>query len=384
MKFRKGLRLRLEFAALWLAVVIARAMPVQAASWLSGKLWRLIAPRLSRQTRALANLELAYPEKSPRERKVIAAAMWENLGRTFAESLCIKALTKSDRIVFEPPGSFDEAARGAKPFIVCGLHLGNWEILAHGGQRLGVSLIGVYQRISNPHVETLMRSLREPLYKAGLTPKTPMAARVLLRAIKDGASPCFLADLRDHNGPFVPFFGQPARCRPLVFTRASSVFIPAVPPIFTSMRCTHRLYGVPLKFDWNASAGGRATGGAFASPPRERAATPLACGAEAVANHFWASAFFNANRHAEDRRTASGRSAGTTPKAVRPGTGDGARRRARCSSIRFSGGCGAGGARCAGLGRRSCRTPSSPSRRGRPQGAWSRSACSATDAAIEP
>jgi hypothetical protein len=80
-------------------------------------------------------------------------------------------------------------------------------------------------------------------------------------------------------------------------------------------------------------------GGAFASAPRERAATPLACGAEAVANHFWVfPRFFNANRHAEDRRTASGWSACTTPKAMRPGTGDGARRRARCSSIRFSGG----------------------------------------------
>ena len=90
MKFPKGLRLRLEFAGLWLAIVIARAMPVQAASWLSGKLWRFVAPRLGRQKRALANLELAYPEKSPGEREAIAAAMWEHLGRTFAESLCIK------------------------------------------------------------------------------------------------------------------------------------------------------------------------------------------------------------------------------------------------------------------------------------------------------
>jgi Kdo2-lipid IVA lauroyltransferase/acyltransferase len=211
MKFLKGLRFRLEFAVLWLAMILARALPIQAASWLSGKLWRFIAPRLSRQKRALANLELAFPEKSLAERKAIAAAMWENLGRTFAESLRIKTLTESDRIVFEPAEDFDEAARGAKPFIVCGLHLGNWEILAHGGQRLGVSLIGVYQRPSNPHVEALMRSLREPLYKAGLTPKTPMAARVLLRAIKDGASPCFLADLRDDNGPSVPFFGRLAR-----------------------------------------------------------------------------------------------------------------------------------------------------------------------------
>ncbi|HEY5203746.1 MAG TPA: lysophospholipid acyltransferase family protein [Roseiarcus sp.] len=211
MKLLETLRLRLEFVVVWLMIVLARAMPLRMASWLSGKLWRLIAPRLSRQKRALANLELAFPEKSPGERKALAAAMWENLGRTFAESLCLPALIKSDRIVFEPAESFDAAASGAKPFIVCGLHLGNWEILAYGGQRLGISLIGVYQRLSNPYVDDLTRSLREPLYKAGLTPKTPVAARVLLRAIKDGASPCFLADLRDDNGPFVPFFGQPAR-----------------------------------------------------------------------------------------------------------------------------------------------------------------------------
>jgi KDO2-lipid IV(A) lauroyltransferase len=211
MKLPREFRLRLEFAAVWLTIMIARAIPLQVASWVSGNLWRLIAPRLRRQKRALANLEVAFPEKSLGERTAIAAAMWENLGRTFAESFRIKTLTESDRIVFEPSKGFDEAARGAKPFIVCGLHLGNWEILAHGGQRLGVSLIGVYQRMSNPHVEALMRSMREPLYTAGLTPKTPMAARVLLRAIKDGASPCFLADLRDDNGPSVPFFGRLAR-----------------------------------------------------------------------------------------------------------------------------------------------------------------------------
>ena len=46
----------------------------------------------------------------------------------------------------------------------------------------------------------------------------------------------------------------PLPCRPLVFTRASSVFIPAVPPK-APPQCiavydnTHRLYGVPLEFD---------------------------------------------------------------------------------------------------------------------------------------
>ncbi len=201
----------MEFAAFWLAVAVARAMPLQAASWLSGKLWRLIAPRLGRQKRALANLERAFPEKGPEERRAVAAAMWENLGRTFAEGFRIKTLTEGDRIAFEPGSDFDDAARGAKPFIVCGLHLGNWEILAHGAERLGVSLIGVYQRVSNPYVDALILSIRAPLYRAGLTPKTPVAARSLLRALKVGACPCFLADLRDDRGSLVPFFGSPAR-----------------------------------------------------------------------------------------------------------------------------------------------------------------------------
>ena len=211
MRILKNVLLRLEFAGFWLLVAVGRAMPLGLASWLSGKLWRLIAPSLSRQKRALANLALAFPEKSLEERKAIAAAMWENLGRNFAESFHIKALTESDRITFEPPEDFDRAAQGDKPFIVCGLHLGNWEILAQGGQRLGVSLIGVYQRMSNPYVDAFVRELRQPLYPSGLVPKTSVAARPLLRAIKAGACPCFLADLRDDRGPRVPFFGSPAR-----------------------------------------------------------------------------------------------------------------------------------------------------------------------------
>ena len=61
-------------------------------------------------------------------RRSLRRCAWENLGRAFAESFRIKTLTESNRIVFEPAEGFDEAARGAKPFIVCGLHLGNWDL----------------------------------------------------------------------------------------------------------------------------------------------------------------------------------------------------------------------------------------------------------------
>ena len=176
MKLPKNLRLRLEFAGSgWRSSLRApcRCRRLRGSRECSAPDRPSPSPTEARARKSRTGLS----REISRERKAIAAAMWENLGRTFAESFRIKTLTESDRIVFEPAEDFDRAAQGPQPFIVCGLHLGNWEILAHGGERLGVSLIGVYQRVSNPHVEALIRSLREPLYGAGLMPKTPMAAR---------------------------------------------------------------------------------------------------------------------------------------------------------------------------------------------------------------
>ena len=210
MSFKKRLQHRLEYAGFSLLQATARAYPLEAASRHSGLAWRLIAPRLYRQERALKNLALAYPEMSLHERKKLAADMWENLGRTFAESFHLKRIVAEGRIRFEPEERFDEIARGG-PFIVCGLHLGNWEIVAYAGKRMGVPLTGVYQRLSNPYVDGDTHKLRAFLYEGGLLPKAPVTARTLLRTAQDGGYPAFLADLRDDRGAKVPFFGHPAR-----------------------------------------------------------------------------------------------------------------------------------------------------------------------------
>ncbi len=113
-------------------------------------------------------------------------------------------------MTFESEEQVDALARGG-PSVVCGLHLGNWELLASAGKRLGAPLTGVYQRISNPYVDAETRRMRAFLYEGGLLPKTPVTARSLLKAIKNGSHPVFLADLRDDRGAAVPFFGHPAR-----------------------------------------------------------------------------------------------------------------------------------------------------------------------------
>ena len=88
------LRHRLEYAALMLLVAIVRAMPVDTAARVSARIWGFVAPRLRRHQRALDNLAIAFPEKSPAERDAIARAMWANLGRVMAETMQIDRLIR--------------------------------------------------------------------------------------------------------------------------------------------------------------------------------------------------------------------------------------------------------------------------------------------------
>ena len=205
----KPLRYRLEYIVFRAAQAAATSLPLEAVSWSSGLAWRLIAPRLHRQERALRNLKLAYPELSEVERKRIAAGMWENLGRTFGESFRLKEIVAQKRVRFEPMEQLEEIIRGG-PCVVCGMHLGNWELVAYASKLMGVPFSGVYQRLSNPLVDEESRKLRAFLYDGGLLPKTPVTARSLMKAAKSGGYPAFLADLRDDNGAVVPFFGAPA------------------------------------------------------------------------------------------------------------------------------------------------------------------------------
>src|SRR5262249_25791150 len=92
----KDLRYRLEYAALRLIAALVRIVPLDVGVNISAKAWRLIAPYDRRHQRALDNLAIAFPEKTPAEREEIALGMWENLGRIMAETMQI------DRIIADP------------------------------------------------------------------------------------------------------------------------------------------------------------------------------------------------------------------------------------------------------------------------------------------
>ncbi|MBV9636142.1 MAG: hypothetical protein JOZ40_16100 [Methylobacteriaceae bacterium] len=200
----------IEYVAFRFVGAVFGALPVETSSAFSGWLWRHLAPLNRRHRRALAHLRAAFPEKTDAERTAIASAMWENLGRVFAESFHLHRIAAGDRIVIEPAETMRTLAAAGKATVICSAHLGNWELVVVGVWRPGLRPASVYQTIKNPFVDAYVARRRGRFSPSGLLPKGPATAKRLLRHARDGGTVALLADLRDVNGIKVPFFGRPA------------------------------------------------------------------------------------------------------------------------------------------------------------------------------
>ena len=169
------LRHRLEYVGFRAAGALVRALPLETASDLSGFLWRTFAPLLSRHPRSVANLRAAFPDKSEAECDRIARAMWDTLGRIFAEGFRIQDIVSQGRLEIDP--QVEKIIPADRRFVAAAAHQGNWELAVATLQQVGGRGAGIYQRIKNPLVENYIHRMREPLYPGGLWPKQDDAGR---------------------------------------------------------------------------------------------------------------------------------------------------------------------------------------------------------------
>lgn len=218
------LQFRLEYAALRLLVAIVRAFPLDTAVAISARIWRWVA-RLDkrRHARALANLAIAFPEKSARERERIALRMWENLGRVMAETMQLdRILADPARIEIIDPHVFNRYRDKDGGIIGVTLHTGNWELAVYPLSAGGKTPAAVYRLVKNPYVDRYLRAQRRHLYPGGLFGKgkafgneeARKTARLIMDYVRQGGQLGLVCDLFDKKGLAVPFFGQPARSTP--------------------------------------------------------------------------------------------------------------------------------------------------------------------------
>ena len=159
------------------------------------------------------------------ERERIALDMWEGLGRTFGEFFHLDSLARQGSVRVEDEDRLKEMAASA-PFVVCGLHMGNWEAMPIVCEGTDIKLAGVYRGTENPLIDAWVYARRSRLYPGGLFGKFDDAGRKMLKAARNGASTAFLADQRHKEGIPCRFFGREARTLDFPARMARSLGMP--------------------------------------------------------------------------------------------------------------------------------------------------------------
>ncbi len=222
--FLLDLRYRAEYVGLRFLIGLVRLFPLDIACAISAKAWRIIARHNRRHKRALANLERAFPEKTPEERERIALAAWENLGRVMVETMCIDRILKDPSRLHVTNGHWIGRYKNKMgPALIVTMHMGNWELGMWPVTLAGVRPAGVYRQVKNPYVDRYLRAQRETLYPGGLfgrgrtagQDETQKTARLIMDYVRQGGRLGFISDLWDANGIEVPFFGYPAKSMPI-------------------------------------------------------------------------------------------------------------------------------------------------------------------------
>lgn len=112
----------------------------------------------------LANLNIAFPEKSLKEKKAIAKKFYSNFIDTFIET--IKMLSISDRqfskMVIIDLEKVNVIAKKGKSIQFHSGHQFNWELANWAiAQNMSIPFVGVYMKISNPHFNKIFYNLRQ-------------------------------------------------------------------------------------------------------------------------------------------------------------------------------------------------------------------------------
>jgi Kdo2-lipid IVA lauroyltransferase/acyltransferase len=202
------------------------------AAHLCAKLLDLALPRLRRV--AMRNLELAYPEKTPAERKAVVDEVFRSIGRVlyaFSRFPRINRQNISRWIRYEGLEHYQEAKKAGHGVLFATAHMGNWELSAFAHALMTEPMNVVIRPLDDPKVDRLVEQRRRLSGNKLIEKKD--GARAILRALQQNEAVGILMDQNTslQEGVFVNFFGTPA-CANTAFAKIAHRTGAAVIPGF--------------------------------------------------------------------------------------------------------------------------------------------------------
>jgi len=243
------LRYRIEYALAWIFLKCIAALPrplARAAGISLAWIIYLLHGKLRRVGKR--NLELAFPEKSRKERAKILRGVFTSLGRQLAEVCLYRRYTRenvSKIVVYEGFENYERALARGKGLLFLTAHLGAWELSAFAHSLYGYPLGVLMRPLDNPYLDRLVRSYRT-LHGNKAVDKD--FARGLIAAMRKGEAVGVLMDTNmiASQGVFVDFFGIQA-CTASGIARVALRTDAAVVPGFTIWDSMLKKYR--LRFD---------------------------------------------------------------------------------------------------------------------------------------
>ncbi len=242
------LRHRIEYILTFGLLKMMRFIGIDAASYLSGKLLRVIGPFLRGiSRRSEENLTRIYPDWEEKKIKQVTAGVWENLGRVggeFAhfdkfsatwdvEDMRAKlervekiydidpAIIKKLQSQYQPAGEnarielkasedfLAVLAQGKTAVYVTG-HFANWEVMSVVCSYFHIPCAILFRATNNALIDELIIKTRSVHINQWQIPKGPEGYRSFIDALKQGYSMGILTDQKFNAGIKIPLMGHDA------------------------------------------------------------------------------------------------------------------------------------------------------------------------------
>jgi KDO2-lipid IV(A) lauroyltransferase len=206
------------FAAqsVFLLMKLMRLVPVDTAGRLFERFARWMGPKIWRHKVVMDNLAIAFPDKSPEERKQLASDSWAQTARTLLEYIYLDEIldmdenrVESERIEIVNAEQFIKLRDDGLPAILFTGHIANFELLPLIAARFGLNVRSLFRQPNNKYAASHVADARKE-FGDNLVASGAGASFQLMSALEKGDHVGLLVDQKFRRGIMVPFFGREA------------------------------------------------------------------------------------------------------------------------------------------------------------------------------